>query len=150
VLLEHTHAIERQGERFDEFRRFLGGLGARWGVMTEEAFRRSVRVLLEAQPEIHVERWKHRDQAGRVFGYPADVDMDVVIRDGTVTLIEIKSSVSGGDVLAFRRRVELYREVTGRQPTRVMMISPYIDDRAREVAGALHIELIDGVSPPPV
>jgi hypothetical protein len=85
-----------------------------------------------------------------VFGYPADVDMDVIVRNGTLILIEIKSSISGADVAEFARRVELYREVTGKSPARLLMIGPHADDRAREVGARLGIELVSGVTPPEI
>jgi hypothetical protein len=43
------------------------------------------------------------DQNGFVFGKPALVDIDLVIRDGRVILIEIKSSISIADVAIFAR-----------------------------------------------
>jgi hypothetical protein len=75
--------------------------------------------------------------------------MDIVVRDGTV-LIEIKSSISGADVAEFGRRAALYREVTAQQPSRLLMIGPYVDARAREVAERLGIELVSGVVPPAI
>jgi hypothetical protein len=139
-----------QSRRIEEHTRVLGAIGARWGMMTEEAFRRSVRVLFTDQPQLRVEHWRHHDAAGKVFGYPTDVDMDVVVRDGTLLLIEVKSSISGADVAEFWRRVQLYREVTGRQPSRLLMIGPYVDERAREVGERLGIELVSGVTPPAI
>jgi len=147
---EQGRRIEEQGRRIEEHTRTLGAIGARWGMMTEEAFRRSVRALFADQAEIQVEHWRHHDVAGKVFGYPTDVDMDVVVRNGTLLLIEIKSSLSGADVAEFWRRAELYREVTGRQATRLLMIGAFVDDRAREVAGRLGIEVVSGVTPPAI
>ncbi len=142
--------MDEQGRRIEEHTRTLGAIGARWGMMTEEAFRRSVRALFADQAEIQVEHWRHHDVAGKVFGYPTDVDMDVVVRNSTLLLIEIKSSISGADVAEFWRRAELHREVTGRQATRLLMIGAFVDDRAREVAGRLGIEVVSGVTPPAI
>lgn len=147
-LEDQGRRLEDQGRRLDELTRTLGAIGARWGMMTEQAFRGSVQALFADQPGVRIEHWRHHDVAGKVFGYPADVDMDIVVRNGALLLIEVKSSVSSGDVAEFRRRAELYGEVTGRKATRLLMMSPYIDDRAREVAGRLGIELVSGVTPP--
>jgi hypothetical protein len=147
---EQGRRIEEQGRRIEEHTRVLGAIGARWGMMTEEAFRRSVQALYADQPQLHVEHWRHYDAAGKVFGYPAEVDMDVVVRDGTLVLIEVKSSISGADVAEFGRRVALYREVSGREPSRLLMIGPYADPRAREAAERLGIELVSGVTPPAI
>ena len=142
--------IEEQGRRIDEHTRTLGAIGARWGMLAEESFRAAVRSLFADQPSVTVEHWRHRDEAGAVFGYPADVDMDVVIRNGRLVVLEIKSSISAGDVLVFARRVKLYEAVTGRVPDRAVMVGPWIDERAWEVGGKLGIELVTGVSPPVV
>jgi hypothetical protein len=147
---EQGRRIEEQGRRIEEHTRVLGAIGARWGMMAEHAFRRSVEALFADQKGIVVEHWRHHDAAGKVFGYPADVDMDVIVRNGTLTLIEIKSSISGADVAEFARRVELYREVTGKSPARLLMIGPHADDRAREVGARLGIELVSGVTPPEI
>jgi hypothetical protein len=154
---EQGRRIEEQGRRIDEHTQTLAalqrqvvGLGARWGMMTEDAFRRSVAALFADQPQVRVEHWRHHDAAGKVFGYPTDIDMDVVVRNGTLLLIEIKSSISGADVSEFWRRAQLYREVSGRQPSRLLMIGPYVDARAQEVAERLGIELVSSVTPPAV
>jgi len=142
--------IEEQGRRIDEHTRTLGAIGARWGMMAEESFRAGVRSLFADQPGVTVEHWRHRDEAGTVFGYQADVDMDVVVRDGRLVVLEIKASISAGDVLVFQRRVKLYEAVTGRAPDRAIMVGAWIDERAREVGAKLGIELVSGVSPPAI
>jgi hypothetical protein len=147
---EQGRRIEEQGRRIEEHTRVLGAIGARWGMMTEEAFRRSVQALYADQPQLRVEHWRHFDAAGKVFGYPTDVDMDIVVRDGALVLIEIKSSISGADVAESGRRAALYQEVSGRQLSRLLMIGPYAEARAREVAERLGIELVSGVTPPAI
>jgi hypothetical protein len=147
---EQGRRIEEQGRRIDEHTRTLGAIGARWGMMAEDSFRAAVRSLFADQPDVTVEHWRHRDEAGTVFGYPADVDMDVVIRNGRLVVLEIKSSISAADVLVFARRVKLYEAVTGRVPDRAIMVGPWIDERAWEVGGKLGVELVTGVSPPVV
>ena len=142
--------IEEQGRRIDEHTRTLGAIGARWGMMAEESFRAAVRSLFADQPGVVVEHWRHRDEAGTVFGYAADVDMDVVVRNGRLVVVEIKSSISVGDVLVFQRRIDVYKRVTGRTPDRAVMIGPWIDHRAREAGTKLGSELVSGVSPPDI
>jgi hypothetical protein len=46
--------MDEQGRRIEEHTRVLGAIGARWGMMTEEAFRRSVQALYADQPHLHV------------------------------------------------------------------------------------------------
>jgi hypothetical protein len=154
---EQGKRIEEQGERIAghtlqiaSLERTLGAIGARWGILSEEAFRGGVRGLLVTQPDLRVEEWRCQDSAGRVFGYPAEIQVDVVLRDGSHTLVEIKSSASAGDVASFARKGELYHEVTGRLPDRLVLISPFVDERAHQAAARLGVQVHTGTAPPPL
>ncbi|MEO0270640.1 MAG: hypothetical protein ABIM98_04245 [candidate division WOR-3 bacterium] len=57
--------------------------------------------------------------------------MDLVIKDDKHYLIEIKSSVSDGDVLKFKRIGEFYEKKTGVKPE-LFIVSPYIREEAKE------------------
>ena len=147
--------MDEQGRRIDEHTQALAalqrqvmGVGARWGIMSEEAFRSGVRALFADQPGVRVEQWRGRDEAGRLFGEPTDVELDLVVRDGFCVVVEIKSAVSEQDVMGFARKVELYAQVTAQRPQRRLIIAPYIDERARRRAERLGIEVCEGVTPP--
>ena len=142
--------MESLKQRMGALERTLGAIGARWGIMTEDAFRRGVRALFADQPDLRVEQWRYRDEAGRVFGYPADIELDAVIRNGLHVLVEIKSSVSAGDVVTFARKGELYTEVTGQRPQRRLIISPFVDERAVEAARRLGVEVHASATPPAI
>ena len=120
-----------------EFSRKLDALGARWGVVTERAFRECMRGVAE--------NWEFRDEAGEVYGYPSIVEVDVVVRNGIHMLVEVKSSVSRGDVLEFWKIGRLCERVTGIKP-RLVMISPYVDEKALESATNLGIEVYTQLS----
>lgn len=161
---EQGRRIEEQGRRIEEqgrllaehtrrlgsLERTLGAIGARWGIMTEEAFRNGVRVLFAEQPMLRVEEWRYHDAEGLVFGYPSDVQVDVLVRDGAHVLVEIKSSVSPADVASFARKAELYRKVSGHELTRLLMISPFIDEHAKKAAARLGVDVHTGTFPPPI
>jgi hypothetical protein len=66
--------------------------------MAESAFRESLRGLLEKELGFRVEKWKAYDEAGIVFGYPSEVEVDVTISDGKLILIEVSSHVRASDV----------------------------------------------------
>jgi len=51
------------------------------------------------------------------------------------------SHVRASDVLQFRRKAELYERKTGRRPDRLLMVTPYIDEKALEAARRLGIEV---------
>jgi hypothetical protein len=126
---------------FELIERHISALGARWGLMAESAFRESLRGLLERELGFRVEKWKAYDEAGIVFGYPSEVEIDVTISDGKLILIEVSSHVRASDVLQFRRKAELYEKLTGRRPDRLIMVTPYVDEKALEAARRLEIEV---------
>jgi len=121
------------------FQRRLDALGARWGILAESAFREGMRGIVERLFGGSVERWIHDDREGFVFGYPATVEVDIVIRDGEHILVEIKSHVRKSDVGVLLRKGELYKKVKGITP-RLVFVSPYIDEDARSDAEMLGIE----------
>jgi hypothetical protein len=132
---------EDMNRGFELIERHINALGARWGLMAESAFRESLRGLLEKELGFRVEKWKAYDEAGIVFGYPSEVEIDVTISDGKLILIEVSSHVRASDILQFKRKAELYEELTGRRPDRLIMVTPYVDEKALEAARRLEIEV---------
>jgi hypothetical protein len=106
----------------------LNALGARWGVFSEDAFRSGVRELLR-DAGYAVERWIYYDDRGYVYGYPSEVELDVIIRDGRTLAVEITSALKRGDLQQIRRKVEFFSTVTGRRVDAVYVITPFIHDR---------------------
>jgi len=132
---------EDMNRGFELIERHINALGARWGLMAESAFRESLRGLLEKELGFRVEKWKAYDETGIVFGYPSEVEIDVTISDGKLILIEVSSHVRASDVLQFRRKAELYEKLSGRRPDRLIMVTPYVDEKALEAARRLEIEV---------
>jgi len=130
---------EDMNEGFRLLRRHIDALGARWGLMAEEAFRKGLRGLVERLFEGKVERWSYHDDEGFVFGHPSTVEADLIVRDREHILIEVKSSVSRGDIYELWRIGKLYERVIGVKP-RLAVISPYIDETAKKAAVRLEIE----------
>jgi hypothetical protein len=106
----------------------LNALGARWGVFNEDAFRGGVRELLR-DAGYAVERWVYYDDRGYVYGYPSEVELDVVVRDGGTFAVEITSALRRGDLQQIKKKVELFSAVTGRRVDAVYVITPFIHDR---------------------
>jgi hypothetical protein len=119
----------------------ISALGARWGIMAESTFRESLRGLLEKELGYRVEKWTVFDEAGRVYGYPSVVDVDVTVSDGKLILIEVSSHIKASDITTFRRKAELYTEKTGKRPDKLVVVTPYIDDTAQKAAKELEIEV---------
>jgi hypothetical protein len=123
----------------------LNALGARWGVFSEDAFRGGVRELLR-DAGYAVERWVYYDDRGYVYGYPSEVELDVVVRDGRTFAVEITSALRRGDLQQIKRKVELFSAVTGRRVDAVYVITPFIHDRNPDaviaVANAMGINVV--------
>lgn len=138
VINEILLSIKKLDQKHDST---IGALGARWGLHSEGAFRKGLRGILEGSFGVTVERYEDYDHEGIVFGRPDQVEMDVIIHNGTLILCEIKSSMSKSDMYAFWRKKEFYEDKHARKANRVMVISPMIDDRAGKAAEQLNIEL---------
>lgn len=118
----------------------IGALGARWGLYSEASFRNGLKAILEDTFGVSVERYEGFDHQGMVFGRPDQVELDVIIANGTVILCEIKSSIDKAGMYIFERKKEFYEQKHGRIVDRAMVISPMIDDKALALAKDLGIE----------
>jgi hypothetical protein len=123
----------------------IGGLGARWGMQAEEAFRNGIKTILE-EVGFRAERYLAYDTAGEVFGRSDQVELAVVIQDGKVIVIEIKSSLDRGQVHLFSRKVAFYARKTGQQVARRVIVTPFTEKGARALAGELGVEICTDVS----
>ena len=132
---------EDMNKGFELVNRHISALGARWGLMAEEAFREGLRGLLERELGFKVEKWKTYDEFGKVFGYPSEVEIDITMKDKNLILIEVSSHTKASDIFQFKRKAELYQEKTGRKPDRLLIVTPYIDEKAIEASKQLGIEV---------
>jgi hypothetical protein len=123
----------------------IGGLGARWGIQTEEAFRQGMRTILH-EVGFTSERFLEYDAAGEVFGQPDQVELDVVVKDGKVIVAEVKSALDSGNTYLFDRKVAFYMRKTGRQVDRKLIVTPYADNRAKEVGLRLGVEICTDIT----
>jgi len=138
VINDMLADIRKQNQRHNSS---IGALGARWGLQSEAAFRNGLRAILEGSFGVKVERYLDFDHEGSVFGRPDQVELDVIVHNGTLILCEIKSSMSKSELYIFWRKKNYYETKHGRGVDRTMVISPMIDDRARTVAQELDIEM---------
>ncbi|MCD6198331.1 MAG: DUF3782 domain-containing protein [Deltaproteobacteria bacterium] len=138
VIEKMVASVEALSKKHDST---IGALGARWGLYSESAFRNGLKGILEDSFGVKVERYQDVDPDGKVFGRPDQVEMDVIIHNGTLILCEIKSSVSWEEMYVFWRKKEFYEDKHGRKANRVMVISPMVDERAKKVAQELGIEV---------
>lgn len=119
----------------------ISAIGARWGIQAEASFRNGLAAILEESFGVRVFSVTEYDASGEVFGRPDQVELDVIVKDGQLIVCEIKSSMSRADMYTFDRKVRFYERLQGRTATRRTVISPMVEERARQVAEELGIEV---------
>jgi hypothetical protein len=119
----------------------ISAIGARWGIFAESAFRNGIQAILEESFGVQVLHYQGYDETGDVFGHPDQVELDLIIRDSTLIVCEIKSSMSRSDMYTFDRKVRFYERREGRRADRKMVISPMVEEKALQIAQKLGIEV---------
>jgi len=133
--------FELMDRRITRLENLISAIGARWGIMAEDAFRGGLRGILEKEFGVKVERWITIDEEGLVYGFKGVIEVDIAIKDGKTMLIEISSSVDKSKVAAFLRKAQLYEKKTGIRPDRLIMVTPYAEDAAVEAAKEVGVEV---------
>ncbi len=133
ILEEHSLAVRELTSR-------IHALGTRWGLVTEETFRESIKYLIEDLLKAYkVEKWIWYDGEGLVYGHPSWVEIDVLIRDGEHILVEFKSHADKSDMGELYRIGQLYEKTMKTKP-KLLMVAPAIRKRAKELADKMGIE----------
>jgi len=130
--------IQKANRKYDSA---IGALGSRWGLYSEASFRNALKGILETSFGIEVLNLNDFDHDGEVFGRPDQVEIDVIIKNGSVILCEIKSSMSKADMYIFDRKVAYYEKHHHRTVDRKLVVSPMVYKRAMPVAENLGIEI---------
>ncbi len=133
--------FEKVHASINRLERTIGGLGARWGLQSERAFRNALAAILEKSFGVKVLNLIEYDDTGEVFGRPDQIEIDVIIHNGIVIVCEIKASIDRGDIYLFERKVRFYEKRHGQTVSRMIVISPMINEKARPVAAELGIEV---------
>ncbi len=119
----------------------IGALGARWGLHSEQAFRNALKGILEKFAGVEVLNVTEYDDAGEVFGRPDQIELDIIIKNGLLILVEIKSSMSKPDMYIFERKVRFYEKRHQRNASEMIVISPMVSPNALPVAEKLGIRV---------
>jgi len=138
TIREMLDQIKAQQQKHDSS---IGALGSRWGMQAEAAFRNALAAILERSFGVQVVNIMEFDDAGEVFGHPDQVELDVIIRNGTVIICEIKSSMSRSDVYTFSRKVKFYERMHQCTADRRIIITPMIREDDRQLAAKLNLEV---------
>lgn len=119
----------------------LGAIGARWGIQSEASFRKALAGILKDFEGIEVIHVDEHDDQGTVFGYPEEIELDLIIKNGVLMIAEMKSSVEKFHIALFERKVHFYEQKHNRQANRKIVISPTVNDKAMLLAKQLGIEV---------
>ena len=134
-----TQAIDKLDKKMD---RKITALGARWGLMAEGTFRAGIKEIIE-DLGYAVENVKFFDSEGYVFLKPSQIEIDIIIKDSKRIAIEIKSSISEGDVSTFERKVKLYEKKFNLKIDKKIILTPFANDKAIDVAKSFDIEIVE-------
>jgi len=139
---QRWQVIERRMEAaLDKFDRRICAMGARWGTESEKAFRDALAAILEQSFGVQVINVNDFDDSGEVFGRPDQVELDIIIQNGLLLILELKSSVTKADMYIFERKARFYEKRHQRTANRLIVVSPMIDRRAHRVGERLGIEM---------
>jgi hypothetical protein len=140
VWAEFRRIHEENRERDHRFERSVGALGSRWGLQSERAFRDALAGILEESFGVDVVNVNDYDDTGEVFGRPEQIELDVIIKNGLLIICELKSSIDKAGMYIFERKARFYEKRHGRSASRLIVISPMIDAKAKRAAERLGIE----------
>jgi len=82
-------------------------------------------------------RNKHDD---RVPKGDLQIELDLIIKNRLLVICKLKSFIDNAGIYSFERKARFYEQRHQRQATRLIVISPMIDARARPVAERLGSE----------
>jgi hypothetical protein len=139
AIEEDRRANQKHFKRLDMK---LTAIGARWGLMAEGTFRAGLKTIIEDLGYV-VENVVFFDDEGYVFLEPSQIEIDIIIKDGRKTAVEIKSSVSEGDVITFERKVRLYEKKSNIKIDKKIILTPFANNKAIEIAKSLGIEIVE-------
>lgn len=125
-----TNLENKMDAGFDDMRRAIDRLGARWGIRNESLFRQTMAAVLQESFGVTVEQ---RTIAGEQF--------DLLIFDGQHVLVEIAASVGPSIAQRLQRKRRLYQEETGVEPERVILATASIHSRRAQELREMGIEV---------
>ena len=144
IVRELAEARRRSDSHLARLDRTVQAVGARWGIHSEVSFREALSGIL-GDLGFEVERYLKQDSEGIVHGHPAQVELDVVIKDGKLILIEIKSSMSRSEVYTLERVAKFYEKHEDQKVDRKLIVCPFLKPGAMEAAERLGIEVFTDV-----
>ena len=143
-FVEMLKKLDQQNTRLEAT---IGSMGRRWGSDLErtvlEIFRETLR---EKGVDItKVEKFTFKDVDGKYSGKKGfKIDVDVMLHNGNITLVEVKSRAELEHVEALHEKSPLVEKIQGRKVDRLMIVAVNIDRDALERAQELGIVTVYG------
>lgn len=115
--------FDKMDERFDALELTLARLGSRWGIHSEDLFRKTMKSVLEESFEATVEE---KNLQGEQFDL-------VVMKNGDHILIEIAASVRRNILERLERKKNIYTSEVGIAPARIILAVGTINSRSAQI-----------------
>ncbi len=133
--------FKRVDKRFERMDIKVTALGARWGIMNEQSVREALKGIIGEELGYTISEWSTYDDEGYVYGYPSSIQLDIVVSNGKVIAVEVSSHVKRSDPFTLKKKVELYSKKEGKSVSKMMFVTPFIDDDAIVACNRLGIEV---------
>jgi hypothetical protein len=134
-------SFEKYDKEFESFRRHLSNLNMHWDLMSEKPFREKLREILDKEIGLKIEKWVYYDNEGIVYGYPSQIEANIVSYNNNMLLMEFLPHVEALDVESFKKKAMLYEKIAGKKLSRLIIITPYADEKSLGVAKELDVEI---------
>ncbi len=115
--------FDKMDDRFDALELTLARLGSRWGIHSEDLFRKTMKSVLEESFEATVEE---KNLQGEQFDL-------VVMKNGDHILIEIAASVRRNILERLERKKNIYTSEVGIAPARIILAVGTINSRSAQI-----------------
>ncbi len=144
---EHRRLRENVDRLWGEVRKLshvVGALGRRFGKGFEALFREAYADLLRMAglEGYRVERFRYVDVDGRYLARGTVVEIDIVVRDGELWVVEVKSTLEEDEVTWFLTKASIAEKVLGRRAAKKLILAVVADKEAVEAARKLGVDLI--------
>ncbi len=136
--------ITRMDKGFKLLRDAISAMGSRWGMGAEEAFRKGFEDVL-SELGYKVIKWRKKDEKAEVFMFPRDAEIDIIIRDDKKIAIEVKSSLTLGELENFLKCTKFYEKVENEKLTDKIIVAIFTYPEVFEYASKLGVKIIRGL-----
>ena len=136
--------ITRMDKGFKLLRDAISAIGSRWGMGAEEAFRKGFEDVL-SELGYKVIKWRKKDEKAEVFMFPRDAEIDIIIRDDKKIAIEVKSSLTLGELESFLKCTKFYEKVENEKLTDKIIVAIFTYPEVFEYASKLGVKIIRGL-----